>query len=62
MRYASFTCPECGAREDPCLHTYRSNCGGRVTRDLYCEDCGMKITQFYCEECGARPSARECID
>jgi hypothetical protein len=62
IAYASFTCPECGARQSPCLHTYRSNCGGRITDDLYCEDCDMRITQFYCDECGARPSARECID
>jgi hypothetical protein len=62
MAYASFTCPECDARESPCRHTYRSSCGGRITDDLYCERCDMKITQFYCDECGATPSAARCID
>ena len=62
MGYASFTCPKCGAEQDPCLHTYRSDCGGCVTDDMYCEDCGMQITEFICDECGCTPDEEDCID
>jgi len=62
MTYASFTCPECGAEQDPCLHTYNSSCGGQVTENMDCEDCGMHIYEFICDECGATPDEDECID
>lgn len=62
MAYVSFTCPDCGAEQNPCLHTYLSDCGGCVKDNMHCEDCGMKITEFYCDECGATPSEDECIE
>lgn len=62
MGYARFTCPDCGARQDPCLHTYHSSCGGAVLDNMRCEDCDMKIYEFYCDECGSTPSEDKCID
>ena len=62
-KYAIFRCPEpeCDFEQDPLLHTYHSDCGGRVKHNLRCEDCGMQITEFYCDACGATPSASDSI-
>ncbi len=64
MSYAKFTCPDpdCGDVQDPMLHTVNSSCGGNILwgSTLYCEDCGMEITQFRCDECGCWPDQDEC--
>lgn len=54
-RYVKFVCPYCGEVEAPCLHTYKSTCGGgmewRGSR-IFCTQCDCEASRYYyCEAC-----------